>query len=62
MERRLSSPLHQNCYLNDSLKLLQSGYVFTEDVEFDVDNRVDADIAEVGMLECVGDDGYLEGV
>ena len=42
--------------------MLQPGDIFAEDVEFDVDDRSYANVAEVGMLEGVGDDGYLERV
>ena len=45
-----------------TLKLLQSGDVFAEDVEFKVDDGAYTDVAEVGVLEGVGDDGDLEGV
>ena len=44
------------------LQLLQAGDILAEDVELDVDNCADVDVAEVGVLESVGDDGYLESV
>ena len=44
------------------LQLLQAGDVFAEDVEFQVDDGAHTDVAEVGVLEGVGDDGHLEGV
>ena len=62
MERRHSSPLHQNCYCKGGLNLLQSGDIFAKNVKLDVDYRTYTDVAEVSVLESVGDDGYLEGV
>ena len=44
------------------LNLLQAGDIFAEDVELQVDNGAYTDVAEVGVLEGVGDDGHLEGV
>ena len=41
---------------------MQSSDILAQDVELNVDNRTNANIAEVGVLESVGDDGNLEGV
>lgn len=42
--------------------MLQAGDVFSEDVELEVDDGAYTDVAEIGVLEGVGDDGHLEGV
>ena len=62
MERRLLSPLHQNCYYKGILNLLQASNVLAQNVELDIDNRTYTNVAEVGVLECVGNDGNLERV
>jgi hypothetical protein len=41
-------------------ELLQSGDVFAQNVELQVDDSADPDVAEIGVLEGVGDDGYTE--
>ena len=44
------------------LELLQTGDVLADNVEFNVDDRSDADVLEVGVLHSVGDDGHLESI
>ena len=41
---------------------LHTGNVFAEDVKLNVHNGTNADVTEVCVLACVGDDGDLEGV
>ena len=43
-------------------QLLQSRDVLAENVELDVDDRAHPDVAEIGVLHGVGDDGHLERV
>ena len=44
------------------LELLQTGNVLADNVIFNVDDRSDADVLEVGVLHSVGDDGHLESI
>ena len=44
------------------LYLLQSGDILAKNVELDVDYRTYTDVAEISVLECVGNDGNLERV
>ena len=48
--------------MQEWLQLLQAGDVFAEDIELKVDDGAYVDVAKVGMLEGVGDDGHLEGI
>ena len=41
---------------------MQSGDVFPEDIELEVDDSAHFDITEVRVLKGVGDDCHLEGV
>ena len=52
--------LCENGYLLS--QLLQSCDVLAENVELDVDDRAHPDVAEIGVLHGVGDDGHLERV
>lgn len=38
------------------------GYIFADYVEFEVHGRAYADVAEIGVVERVGDYGYTEAV
>lgn len=49
-------------FLQELLQLLQASDILSEDVELQVDDTPDADIAEVGVFKRIWDDGYLEGV
>ena len=44
------------------LQLLQTGNILADDVEFQIDDGAHFDVLKIGVLHCVGDDGYLEGV
>jgi len=57
----LCAEIKQNKFFS-LLNSLQTGYVFADDVELEVDDRAHADVLEVGVLKGVGDDGHLEGV
>ena len=42
------------------LKLLKTGKILADDVEFEVYDRAFDNVAEIGVLEGVGYDGYTE--
>ena len=68
--KKLRKPSHKSSVakrlghkgMQEWLQLLQAGDVFAEDIELKVDDGAYVDVAKVGMLEGVGDDGHLEGI
>ena len=54
------------CFIRKSLfdlfEALQSCDILTENIEFDIHHGSYFDVAEVGVLSGVRDDGYGEGV
>ena len=52
----------QNTRVLSFVKTLEPRNVLAENVELDVHDASNLDVAEVGVLESVGDDGHLESV
>ena len=56
------SPIPLPPFLRLSAETCQTGKIFADDVEFDVDLCAYFDVSEVGVFECVWNYGYAEGV